>query len=121
MNKNDLFLRLQKIYPLMDIPEPLEPEKNGVTPYIINIFETGESESGIPLAVRRNIPFYVFNEGKDNEEAYVTGTLPPVNNCKPKAQNETEADYYARIEVTKPLEVKPVPVTDPIVEEPLEG
>lgn len=49
-----------------------QPEdNNGVTWYIVNIFETGASEANRkPTASRRNIHFYVHNEGELDESAY---------------------------------------------------
>lgn len=48
-----------------------EGEVNGITKYIINVFEIGKSQPNQqPTGYRKNITFYVYNEGDVGEAAY---------------------------------------------------
>jgi hypothetical protein len=52
------------------VPEITQAEDAmGVTWYMVNVFETGLSKTGQPIAQRKNISFYVFNEGEATEDA----------------------------------------------------
>jgi len=59
------------------VPEVVQPQDEvGVTWYVVNVFETGLSISGQPIAQRKNVPFYVFNEGQVDEDAMFMQDAP---------------------------------------------
>jgi len=77
MNKAALLADMATLYKVVGIPEVLEPPVLGVTPYIVNVMEVGFSEgSKKPTAYRKNIQFYVYNEGLGDESAYYARTEP---------------------------------------------
>jgi len=51
-------------------PEVTQPQDDlGITWYIVNVFETGASKTGVPIGQRKNVSFYVYMEGTAQEEA----------------------------------------------------
>ena len=66
---------------------------NGITKYVINVFETGKSEpSQQPTGYRKNITFYVYNEGLGGEAAYFERTEP--ENTSNTDPSFSSSSYY---------------------------
>lgn len=78
MNKAALLAELATIYTSVETPEPKATVSN-VTPYTVTVFETGLSESTKkPVGYKKNISFYVKDEGQAGETAYY-GITEPTN------------------------------------------
>lgn len=72
-----------------------EGEVNGITKYVINVFETGRSsENQQPTGYRKNIVFYVYHEGQGDEAAYFE-QLEPQNTSNTDPSFSTSS--YANI------------------------
>jgi hypothetical protein len=65
------------------IGTPVNPNSegpiNGITKYIVSVFETGKSQQNQqPTGYRKNVVFYVYNESLGDEAAYFE-QIEPVN------------------------------------------
>jgi hypothetical protein len=73
MTKNEIVNEiLNNNGPILNINnvEEITIDSNTYKRYIVNVFETGLSETKKPIAVKRNIEIYVKNESTLNEEAF---------------------------------------------------
>ena len=78
LTKAQLLAELAAMYTSVEIPEP-KPTVNTVTPYTVTVFETGLSEGNKkPVGYKKNISFYVKDEGEAGETAYY-GITEPTN------------------------------------------
>ena len=76
MNKSELITDLESIYAAVGSPQLLETV-DGVGWYIVNVFETGKSDlSKKETGYRKNINFYVIDEGGAGEAAYYSRSEP---------------------------------------------
>jgi hypothetical protein len=53
-----------------------EGQVNGVTKYMINVNEVGVDANDKPIGNRKNLVYYVYNEGQETEQAWYDGTVP---------------------------------------------
>jgi len=47
-----------------------EEDDKGVTLKLVNVFDAADDEGLTPVAVCRNISYYVYNAGQEDEEAF---------------------------------------------------
>lgn len=78
--KSELLAELTSDYKKVGTPELQETYDFGggdsTNWYLVNVIEVGQSEGATPIAKKRNIHFYVYNEGEVDEEAYYTEDEP---------------------------------------------
>jgi hypothetical protein len=77
--KADLIADLNAMYVGISTPENPGSEGaiNGVTKYVVNVNEVGKSEANVkPTGYRKNITFYVKDEGTGTEQAWYERSEP---------------------------------------------
>jgi hypothetical protein len=92
--KAQLLADLATTYIAMDEPK-LEDTSYGVNWYRVNVFETGIlTTDGTPTGYRKNVHFYVLNEGTPEEKAFMDkNELASINNDVQVDENMGDAAF----------------------------
>jgi hypothetical protein len=95
MNKAALLADITAKHKVVGNAELMETTDKGVRTYLINVLETGLSTDKAPTAYKKNLLFYVYNEGQGDEEAYYSQTEPKNTvNSDVTAASNTGLSYY---------------------------
>jgi hypothetical protein len=80
MKESELLADLaSRVEVISDAPEIIESEQFGITRMLVSYFETGKSEKlQLPVAIKKNIGYYVKDRGELTEEAWYQDDEPKI-------------------------------------------